>query len=300
MKARKMFCLLLCAMMLLLAGCGGAAKAENDMFYGSTEAAAEAPESALTTSGSASANLPADRKLIRTINLQAETEDLDPLMEGLQQQISQLGGYVQSRNLHNGSAYATHRTRRVSMTIRIPAAQADALVAHLSEQSNVVSSNETIDDVTLQYVDTESRVKALQTEQNRLMELLEKADSLSDILEIESRLTQVRYELESYASQLRTLDNQITYATIHLSITEVVEYTPVEEETPWQRIGSGFVRSLKQIGEGIVEFFVWVLSNSPFLVLWGGIGFGALVLIRKIRVRRADKKAKKSEPEKKE
>ena len=301
MNAKKLLCLLLCALMLTLAACGASARAENEMMYDSgTMAPAEAPETALGQSSPAASTLPADRKLIRTIYLEAETEELDPLLETLNQQITGLGGYVQSKNLYNGSTYSSRRTRHMNMTIRVPAENADALITHLSGQTNVVSSNESIDDVTLQYVDTESRVKALETEQARLMELLEKANSLTDILEIESRLTQVRYELESYASRLRTLDNQITYATIHLTVTEVTESTPVEVKTPWQRIGSGFVSSIRQIGRGIVECFVWVLSNSPFLVLWGGIGFGALFLVRKIRAKRPGKEAKKNPPEQKQ
>ena len=65
------------------------------------------------------------------------------------------------------------------------------------------------ENVTLQYVSTESRVKALETEQTRLLELLENAETMEDLLTIEARLTDVRWELENYASQLRVLDNQV-------------------------------------------------------------------------------------------
>ena len=270
MNARKLVCLLLALLMLVLAGCAGSAKAENDMYY--SEAPAEAPEYGLTAeNSSAAAALPADRKLIRTIRIQAETEDLDTLQEEVADRITQLGGYVQSKNLHNGSTYSSYRTRSLSMTIRIPADQADAFVEQLSSHSNIVSSSESVEDVTLQYVDTQSHVTALETEQARLMELLEQAQNLSEVLEIQSRLTQVRYELESYASQLRTLDNQIHYATIHLNINEVTEYTPVAEETLWQRISGGFTKNLKRLGDDALDFFVWVLASSPYLILWGGI-----------------------------
>jgi hypothetical protein len=163
----------------------------------------------------------------------------------------------------------------------------------------VVSSTETVDDVTLQYVDTESHVKALETEQARLMELLEQAKTLEDVLKIEDRLTDVRYELERYASYLRTLENQVSYATVHLSITEVKEYTPVMEEEPtvWQRIATGFVRSIKDIGKGLKEFFIWVVVNSPYLLIWGVVGFAVFKLLRK---RKARKQKKIIPPENKE
>ena len=94
--------------------------------------------------------------------------------------------------------------------------------------SNITYRQENVEDVTLDYVDVESRKKMLETEQQRLLELLETAESLDDILTIESRLTEVQYELDSKESQLRTYDNQIDYSTVYLDINEVVRYTPQE------------------------------------------------------------------------
>ena len=292
MKVRKLLCVLLVLILALgLTACGSSAKSEAaDMVYnaGAEAAPAEKPGAGLTTDssteyGSTASSLPADRKLIRTISIDAETEDLTALTDILTGRIAALGGYVESKNLYNGSAYSGYYRRTLSMTVRIPAEKADEFVAQVGENSNIVSSNEQVDDVTLQYVDTESHVKALETEQERLLSLLEKAETLEDILALEQRLTNVRYELENYASYLRTLDNQVTYATIKLSITEVKEYTPVIEEEPtvWQRIGTGFRRSLKDIGEGFTDFFVWFTVNSPYILIWAVIAAVVILLLRK-------------------
>lgn len=298
MKVRKSFSGLLALLLLLsLTACGSAKAPAENMAYDRAEmdmapAATAAP--GLTTeskeNGSTS-SLPSDRKLIRTISMEAETEDLTVLSDTLTARIAALGGYVESKNLRNGSAYSGYYRRTLNMTVRIPADKADEFVAQVSENSNIVSSTESIDDVTLQYVDTESHVKALETEQERLLDLLGKADNLKDILTLEERLTKVRYELERYASYLRTLDNQVTYATIHLSVTEVKEYTPVIEEEPtvWQRISKGFGRSLKDIGEGFTDFFVWFTVNSPYLLIWGVIITLIMLVLRRkgiIRPRR--------------
>ena len=133
--------------------------------------------------------------------------------------------------------------------------------------SNVVSYNESQEDVTLTYVSTESRVKALETEQERLLELLSKAENMSDLLEIEARLTDVRYELENVTSQLRVLANKVDYATVNLYISQVKVYTEVEEQTVWQRIGSGFKKNLKNMGESLEDFFVWLVTYSPQIVI---------------------------------
>lgn len=306
MKVRKFLSALLVLLLLLgLTACGAAAKSEAaDNYYRveSEAAPAEKPGYGLVTDSSengstSAANLPTDRKLIRTISMEAETEDLTALTDALTARIAALGGYVESKNLRNGSAYSGYVRRTLSLTVRIPAEKADEFVAQVSEASNIVSSTESIDDVTLQYVDTESHVKALETEQERLLSLLEKAETLKDIITLEERLTDVRYELERYASYLRTLDNQVTYATIHLSVTEVKEYTPIIEEEPtvWQRISTGFARTAKNIREDLADFFVWVVVNSPYLVFWGVVITVVVLVLRKRR--NGSRQKKQSQPQ---
>ena len=147
-----------------------------------------------------------------------------------------------------------------------------------------------MDDVTLTYVATESRIEALQTEQKRLLELMEQAETMSDLLEVEARLTEVRYELESVTTQMNILANQVNYSTVELYIDEVKQYTPVEEETFWQRISSGFMDSLEGIVDGTVDFVVFVLANLPYLVLIAvGVTIVILIIRRKIRKKRAKK-----------
>ena len=298
MKKKNLLSLAMVLLLLLsLTACGGSSKAP--MENAAADRASAMMENGMLTTDSASGAvaLPEDRKLIRTISMDAETEELETLLTALEEKIAELGGYVENREVYNGSAYATRRYRHADLTIRIPADKVDGFVEHVSGVSNVVSSREDIDDVTLTYVDTESRVKALETERDRLLELMEQAQTMSDLLEIEGRLTEVRYELESVASRLKTLDNQINYATVYLNISEVQEYTPVAEKTTWQRITEGFVDSLEGIWDGAVEAFIWVLANSPYLVVFGAAGFGLSVLLRKRkkRVTKAPRKDEKAE-----
>ena len=305
MKVRKFVSILLMLLLLLgLTACGSSAKAPaENMAYDKAEmeaAPAEKPGAGLTTdSQDSTASLPTDRKLIRNIYIEAETEDLTALTDALTARIAALGGYVESKDLRNGSAYSGYYRRTLSMTVRIPTEKADEFVAQVSENSNIVSSTESIDDVTLTYVDTESHVKALETEQERLLALLAKTDNLKDILTLEERLTKVRFELERYASRLRALDNQVTYATIQLSVLEVKEYTPVVEEEPtvWQRVSQGFTRSLKDIGEGFTNFFVWFTVNSPYLLIWGAVLAVILLILRKRGILKAPVRKRKTPKE---
>lgn len=230
------------------------------------------------------------QKLIRKIWLNAETEDLDSLLSQVEQRIGELNGYVEAREVRNGSDYNARRYRSASLTIRIPANQLNDFVDHVSDKANIISSNETADDITLSYVATQSRITALETEHTRLLELLAKAETMEDLLKIESRLTNVRTELEQVTSQLRLYDNMVDYGTIYLSITEVKEYTVTEEpETVWERIGAGFMQSLKNLGTFFTELFVCIVIALPYLIPLAIVATAVILLAIKRRKRKAKK-----------
>ena len=198
---KKILAVLL-AMSLLMAGCGASSKAAMDSADYIVQETAAANGSYDFGETETSAQLPQGRKFIITVNLDAEAEELDSALSAISEKLTALDGYMESQNIYNGSAYSGRRYRYANLTLRVPAEHLDEFTAAVGSVSNVVSSSRNTDDVTLQYVDTESRVKALETERDRLLELMEQAETMSDLLEIESRLTDVRGELERYASEL--------------------------------------------------------------------------------------------------
>jgi len=301
---KKILSLLLCAALLLtLTACGGSSKTEAMYSAGAmVEEAApmEAPMAADNTaslkgSQSGSTALPEGRKWIITIDMNVETDNLEVLMADLDEKINALGGYVEDQNIHNGSNFSSRRYRNANLTIRIPDEKVDQFTSEVTGMANVVSQNLRREDITLKYVATSSRVTALETEEARLLELLSKAETMEDLLTIEARLTDVRYELENYASQLRLYDNQIDYATIYLSISEVQEYTPVEEPTFFERIKTTFGHALEGLGDGIVNITVFLVGNSPYLLTFGMLAFVIVLLAKRSRKINLKKKAKKEE-----
>lgn len=298
---KRLFAILLALTMLagILTGCGSGSSAKSEAAYGGAyyeapaamaEDAAYEYEVAETTSSNAGSTtqLPQNRKWVITMDIDAETEDLDEAMAAVNAQISKLNGYVENQRVNNGSG-SSRRYRNVSMTVRIPADKVDDFVQELNSCTNVLSNNRTVKDITLAYTDTEGRIKALKTEEDRLLELMAQAEDMSDLLTIERRLTEVRYDLESYSSRLRVYDNQVDYATIDLYISQVEQYTPVEKEGFLPRITKGFKQSLKDLTEGLVDFTAWLIIDLPYLVMWGLIIWGIVAAIKAGRRRKAAK-----------
>ena len=291
---KRFFCAILALLMLAaLAGCSKSVSDEmlsyreesSNGFY--SDMAGDYPESQEKPqkSGEAAVN----KKLIRTIYLEAETEDLAGLLQAVQQQVDAMEGYVESRNVYHGNG-SSNDYRYADLVLRIPAERADGFCAYVEGESNIISSNEDVDDVTLSYVATESRVKALQTEEARLLELMEQAETMSDLLEIEARLTDVRYELETVTSQLRLYDNLVDYATIQLNVRQVQVLTPMHKETIWQRMGGGFVESVQSVWIFLQNLLVGLVAGLPYYVLIGLFAWAVIWVISRIVRKRRKKK----------
>lgn len=293
MKMKRFLALSVAILLIttLFAGCGKGSMMDVVEQNQAMDMEAIAPEEGLADSVAKSdVDIPENQKLIRTLYVDAETENMDELLTKVDARISELGGYVEAREVTNDSIYAQYSNRYASLTIRIPAENVDAFVGHVSEASNITSNRETTEDVTLQYVAVESRIKALETEEARLLELLAKAENMNDLLQIEARLTEVRMELEQVTSQLRVYDNRVNYGTIHLNLHEVEEYTEPEPETFWQRITTGLGDSLESLGNGFVNVLAFLIIAMPYLLVFVAPG-----IVIWIVVRRKKKKAEKKE-----
>lgn len=207
-----------------------------------------------------------NRKIIEKTYLRVETKEFDTLLDKLEEELIKIGGYVENSTV-SGNSYSHEGNRYANFVVRVPSDKSVGFTTFVSENSTVTNKEISTDDVTLSYVDMESRVSALQTEKAALEDLLAKAETLEDIITVQDRLTDVIYEIESYQSKLRVYDNLIEYTTISIQINEVERVTVVEEQTIWQEIGTNLKANFESVGHGIVRAFVLVVSSLPYLLI---------------------------------
>lgn len=300
---------------IFLAGCGRSA-GRTGMYQAAPveKAVAEMPveEAAEEWAADTSASYSADageggsglleenvsRKWIRNAELTVETQNFDELLEDLTQEIGQLDGYVENCST---SRYSADSTWDGDMTARVPADKLDLFLTHVSEQSNVVYRNETVRDVTLEYIDLDTHKKALLTERDRLLALLEKAESVEDLISIENRLSEVRYQLESMEAQLRAIDQQVSYSTVYINIREVTLFTPGADKSTWQEITEGFGNNVYRMLDGLRSLLIEFVIALPYFIVWGIVIILLIILLRfagKCRkIRKEKKKQKKIQTE---
>lgn len=232
------------------------------------------------------------KKIIKNYNYSYETETFDEAYVYLKQQIEAFSGYVSSSEIYGNGR------RTLYLTARIPAEESDRFVGQLGSLGTMISQSESAEDITLQYTDTESRIASLKTEQERLLALLEKADSLDSIVALENRLTEVRYELENYESQKKLYDDQVAYSTVTITLEEVAYTVAVDESTFLTRIQTGLEKTFRDIRSGFVDLAVGFIVALPYLVIWGIILFVIIWFIRKMIKRHKGRKNAKRKAEK--
>lgn len=145
------------------------------------------------------------------------------------------------------------------------------------------SFSENADDITDTYIDLSARLENLKAEEETIRSLLDKATDMSDILEIEKRLSEVRGDIESYQSQINYYDKVTDYATITISISQVRTYTA--NKSFIEKVGDLFKESFSNFGQALYGIFSLLVYAIPYLL----IALIIFLIIRKIRKNKKDK-----------
>lgn len=225
---------------------------------------------------SADTAVPADaealsRKLIKTIDLDAETKEYDAFMAEIEAQVKALSGYIERSETYSPSGNNAGEARRAYITARIPSDKIDVFMNSAFSLAHITRKNENVTDVTLEYTDISARQKSLRIEQERLMELLTEADSADTLILLEQRLSEIRYEIESLESQLRVYDNQVTYSTVYMNIYEVKTLTAGTEDGFLSQLQAGFSKNLHAVGTFLRDALLMLLAGIPILLPVAGI-----------------------------
>ncbi len=308
MKITRRLSFFVLALIILLSfvGCGAQSKSSADTDSGEmepqyTESVQENSKSAAGEGGSLLSQPTVNSdKIIYSGSATIETLEFDKSLEALSQLIDSSGGFVQSSGItgndFNTTYYGGKSYRRADYTLRIPVSKFSSVTEALDTLGNVSYTSTSADNVTMQYRDTQSKLNSRRTEETRLLELLSKADTVEDMLKIESYLSDVRYEIESLESSIKNWDSLISYSTLSLTINEVTVYSEDEPATLsyGKQLSNAFTSSLKAVGRFFKDFFKLFVAALPVLVILGVLAV-VIVLIVKLSLRRKKFKQDKNQ-----
>ncbi|MBQ3044518.1 MAG: DUF4349 domain-containing protein [Clostridia bacterium] len=244
-------------------------------------------ESVADSSASGSKASELNEKIIKTVDLSVETKEYDAYIAALSASVTAAGGYIESSSADFGNGYSSNRY--ATYTVRIPADKLGDFLVSAGKNGIITNKTEEQQNVTLEYVDLESRIEAYKTEKQTLTGLLEKAESLDNVLAIQERLSEVNYQIESYTSQLKVLENRVSYSTVTLRICEVERVTEAEP-TVWSRIKNRFADNLDDLVDWFKDAVVEIVGGLPVLVPLAAVIAAAILILRKIIKKRKAKK----------
>lgn len=244
-----------------------------------------------TSTAKSSEDMYAGRKIIRNYDISLTTSTFDDDTAYINSRISEFGGYVLESSLSGSKPEAYGDAGRyLEMTIRVPAEKASDFVSGVETLGKINYIRDYTDDITDEYYDADTRLAVLQEQLERLRAIMVETDDLSDIIELENRISEVMLEIESLTGTLKRYDALIDYTTVYLFVTERNAITgPANEQTTAERISDGFTNTLNGVGVFFVNFFVWFVSSLPVIVIVA-IAAALIVIIVRAAVKKHGKK----------
>ena len=225
-----------------------------------------------------------DVKMVYTANMDLQTLSFDKADADISALVEEMGGYFEQRSISNRSS----GYRYAEYTVRVPAEKFNDFCSQMGTLCHLVYKNESADNITESYYDTQSRLVTAQTKLERLQELLRRAESMEDIITIESAISETEWTIENLTGTLRTYDSLVGYSTIYMTLHEVYELSGQGQApvTFVDRLGESFLDGLKSIGRTAQNFAVWLAYSWFWLLIVVVI---VIVVIRTIRRRKNGK-----------
>lgn len=286
---RKLLGLLLALLILLsLAACGSASSDSSFAYTGDVSDSAENGkiDTAASYENGESTETAADQKLIYTANVSLETSSYTDSVSALRKLIQDSGGRIdsESESIHTSGSENFHYS---DFTIRVEPDKLESFLNSLADIGTVTSRSLSSENITQQYNDNEVQIAALEKEEQRLLAMMDKAETVEDMIAVESRLTEVETQLNQYKTQKSYYDNQVAYTTVYLSLEEVRSYQDVGNSSGfWATVRKTFRNSIHALG----TFFVWIFTAILWILPFAVIACIIWLIIRAVRKKRKQKR----------
>ena len=208
----------------------------------------------------------AERKIIYSSYYNIQTTQFEETIAALDALCEKYGAYYERSDTYGNAEYGN---RNGSYSIRVPVESYKAFRSEAGNIGTVVHSTENNEDVSEKYFDTEARLSSAKLREERLLDILSKAESLDNVLLLESELADVRYEIESLSGSLRRYDSLISYSTVNIDIEEVMKPVTVQTmpKTFGERLAQSVSGGFRDFGNNMENFIVSVSYDLPGILL---------------------------------
>ena len=242
-----------------------------------------------------------NRKIVYTGNVSLQTLEYEKSSQSIHEKITKYGGFIENEDTYNEDPYwyysdrsgaAANRTRRkLTVTARIPSEQFDAFMEDLGNDGQVTNTSVSAKNISVSYATHDASRKALEIEQDRLLKMMDKAETIEEMIAVEERLTEVERDLGDEMTTLSAMDRDVNFSTIYISLQEVFEYSEnVVEVTYGERLQRAFGRAIESFVTFWEDVLLFVTETFPFLIMLAIALYVIIRLLRRRRRRRLEEK----------
>lgn len=219
------------------------------------------------------------RKIVRNASLEIQVQSVESFLKTFEKDITRFGAYSVSTNMYRNSGEINE-----NIQLKVPPQNLDSIINFFKSKSVFIRNYSTsTDDVTASYYDSQARLKTKKELESRYFEILKSAKKVSEILEVEEKLSEVRSEIESFEGQLKLYDHQVAYSDLSLQLYEVV---PAQHQ-PTLGFGSRLVSGFETGWHKMLGTVVSLTENWYWIALF----LGGLIWYRSNRRKKAISKA---------
>ena len=218
----------------------------------------------------------AEQKLIYTADITIQTQTFQDTFSAVKDAISKVGGFVESESTTDSAwnwYYSDYRkssgTLRSYITVRVPSSKYREFLDLLEgTDGKITSRSEYVQNITKRYNDQSILIESLEKQETRLMEMMDKAETIEDMITIESRLSEVQTQLNQARNTLAGYDTDVNYSTINVQIEEVIQYSSQKvQQTFLERLGNTFTRSWRDFGEFMQDLILAIVYLLPVIIV---------------------------------
>lgn len=239
------------------------------------------------------------RMVIRSGNISVNVENVDKATTDIRQMTESSGGFVENSQIDNvtipgdpiykpEAAVKQETQKYANMTVRVPEAKFEGIYNNIKGMGELVSENMSGSDITSEYRDTTARMDNLKIQEQSLQQLMAKANTVDEILKIESELNRVRTDIDINSGNLKRWDNLVQLSTIYIYMRELKpeELKSVDVPGTWEKAYQGFIKAINNVVAGLEKALILLVAAIPYLLVLGIIAAIGFAIARKVRLKK--------------
>lgn len=246
-----------------------------------------------------------EEKLVYRCQLDIETKNYAEDKENLMKLISEYEGIIQNSNEYDNDDYwyssdhvKTRGTKTLNLQVRIPSEKYKKFIGTVGTIGKVKRNSQQVDNISYDYYNTQADIEQLKIQEQRLLEMMEQAYTIEDMITVEDRLSEVQNELSKLQTKLVGLDTDVAYSYVDIELEEVFEYSAAEVEKPgfFKRLGEEIVNGFKAMIQIFEDIILFVVGAVPRLIPFAVLGFIVYKIVKVYRRNHKPRKPKDKKP----